>query len=329
MRDPWFLLGLAAIPLLLLWRGRSPRSSGVSFPSAALADGLPTGLGQHLRRAPLWLRCAALALLCVALARPQRGLEDSKITTEGIDIMLAVDVSTSMLAEDFKVGGRRANRLEAVVPVVEDFIEKRRNDRIGMVVFAGRAYTQCPLTAEHGLLLQFLEKLEIGMIEDGTAIGSAIATATKRLTEAAGETKVAVLLTDGRNNAGQVDPATAAGAAAALDVRIYTVGAGTRGRAPYPVRDIFGQTIYQSIDVEIDEKTLTQVAEATGGRYFRATDTKSLQEIYAEIDRMETTEIELEHYGAYLELFPGFAVAALGLLALETALSTTRLRRLP
>ena len=243
--------------------------------------------------------------------------------------MLAVDVSGSMLAEDFTVRGERASRLAAVKDVVRDFIEGRPSDRIGLVLFAGRPYTQAPLTLDHGWLNQHLDRAEVGMIEDGTAVGSALATAVNRLRGSAAKSKFVVLLTDGQNNAGRVNPATAADAAAALGVKVYTVGAGTRGMAPYPATDLFGNRVYRPMPVDIDEKTLREIASATGARYFRATDTDSLREIYAEIDRAERVEFEAPVFQDYREVYPWLAWPALGLLLAEIALAATRMRTLP
>jgi Ca-activated chloride channel family protein len=275
------------------------------------------------------VRGAALALLVVALARPQLGKADSVVRSEGIDIMLAVDVSSSMLAEDFQLDGGRANRLEAVKAVVRDFAAGRPNDRIGLVLFAGRPYTQAPLTLDHGWLLSTLDRAEIGMIEDGTAVGSALATAVARLEGADAKSKVVILLTDGVSNAGKVAPLTAAEAAQTLGYRVYTIGAGTRGAAPYPQRDPFGRTVYVNMPVDVDEKTLQQVAERTGGRYFRATDTDSLRLIYAEIDQLETTSQEGLQYLDHHELYVWLVVPALLLLAVEALLAQTWLRVLP
>lgn len=254
------------------------------------------------------LRSLVIILLIVALARPQAGEEETKIVTEGIDIVMALDVSGSMQAEDFEIGGERYNRLFVVKKVVEDFIKGRKNDRIGMVVFAGKAYTQCPLTLDYGILLQFLEKIEIGMIEDGTAIGSAIGTCVNRLKETEANSKIIILLTDGRNNAGEVDPLTAAGIAKALDIKIYTIGAGT---------------------IDIDDKTLGEIADITKGSYFRATDTESLKEIYKQIDSLEKTKAEVSQYTRYKELFQYFVLPAFGLFLIEIILGNTRFRKLP
>lgn len=275
------------------------------------------------------LRIIALSLIAVSLSRPQSPLEESKVQTEGIDIVLGIDVSTSMLAEDFTLKGKRVNRLDAVKDVVQGFIRGRENDRIGLVGFAGRAYTVSPLTLDYSWLLQNLERVRIGMIEDGTAIGLGLASSINRLKDTEAKSKVVILLTDGRNNAGDISPSLAAESAKALGIKVYTIGAGTKDLAPYPARDFFGNKVYQSIKIDIDEDTLMDIASKTGARYFRATDTQSLREIYGEIDKMEKTPLEEKGYLEYKELFTGFLGAALLLVLLETGLSNTWLRTLP
>lgn len=326
--QPWAFAALVLLPLLWRW-WRQQDEPAVAFPSL---PALPRDLGGRAR----WrwilpaLRAAALALLVTAAARPQYGTGEGRIRGEGIDIVLAVDISGSMLAEDFsKPSGERANRLEGAKAVVRDFVARRVNDRIGLVVFAGRPYTQCPLTLDHGWLLQTLERVQIGMIEDGTAIGSALATAAARLENSSAKSKVIVLLTDGQNNAGKVSPTTAAEAIAQLGIRVYTIGAGSRGLAPFPARDVFGNRVYRPVPVDIDETTLRAVAERTGGRYFRATDTESLRSIYGEIDRLERTAFEAPRYFAYEEAYPFVLLAVLALYLTELALRHTWLRVLP
>ena len=275
------------------------------------------------------MRCIVILLIAIGLARPQKGVEESKLVGEGIDIVLVIDVSGSMRAEDFQIAGESYNRLHVVKAVVKDFIKGRSNDRIGIVVFAGRPYTLCPLTLDYGWLIQNLDRAKIGMLEDGTAIGTAIATGCNRLRESSADSKVLILLTDGRNNTGRISPETAANLAKTLNVKIYTIGAGTKEMAPYPSRDLFGNKIYQPVKIEIDDESLTQVAQETGGRYFRATDTENLRQIYDDIDKMEKTEIETPQYLEYKEFYPYFLIPALiGFLA-ELALANTRLRRLP
>jgi len=270
------------------------------------------------------MRVLALAAFIVAFARPQTGVTGEDVFTEGIDIVLALDISSSMLAEDLE-----PNRIEAAKAVAANFVRGRRNDRVGLVVFAGEAFTQAPLTLDYDVIATLLGELQVGMIEDGTAIGMGLATAVKRLEESEAESKVVVLLTDGRNNRGEIDPSTAAQMAQALGVRVYTIGAGTRGTARIPVDDpVFGRR-YVPMRVELDDEVLEETARLTGGRYFRATDTESLQNIYAEIDELERTEIEVEQFTRYGELFHIPLGVGLGLVVLELALGGTVLRKIP
>ncbi|MBF8277260.1 MAG: hypothetical protein HW390_2333, partial [Candidatus Brocadiaceae bacterium] len=264
-----------------------------------------------------------------ALARPQYGNEQTKVLTEGIDIVLTVDVSGSMKAEDFEIGGKRYNRLYVVKQVVKDFIQRRNNDRIGLVVFAGMPYTQCPMTLDYGMLLQLLERIDIGMVEDGTAIGSAIASSIDRLRDTKAKSKVIILLTDGRNNAGEVDPFTAAEIAKVFGIKIYTIGAGTKGLAPFPAVDLFGNRVMKQVKIDIDDNALQEIAKITDGRYYRATDTKSLLEIYEHIDKLEKTEAEVTQYTEYTELFHFFLLPAFALLLCELGLRKTKFRRIP
>ena len=326
--DPWFLLVLVLLPLLVRWRPRQ-RPATLRYPLVAAVRAVGAGRRARFQWLLPLLRVAAFALIVVALARPQLGSAASKTYTEGIDIMLAVDVSGSMLAEDFTVDGKRAGRIEAVKSVVRSFLAKRDSDRIGLVLFAGRPYTQCPLTLDHGWLLQNLERARVGMIEDGTALGSALATAVNRLEASDGKSKIVILLTDGQSNAGRVSPLTAAEAAKTLGYRVYTIGAGTRGLAPFPDTDMFGNRVYRPMQVDIDETTLQKIAEITGGKYFRATDTDSLTKIYAEIDQLETTTHEGLQYLEYNELYVWLVLPALLLLAGEALLAETWLRVLP
>lgn len=328
LHDPWLLLGLAVLPLLLRLRRRN-RPPTLRFP---VLDALrAVGPGRRVRWR--WLlpamRALGLILLVVALARPQLGKAATQIYTEGIDIMLAVDISGSMLSEDFQAGDKRASRLDAVKAVVRKFLDQRPGDRVGLVLFAARPYTQSPLTLDHGWLLENLERAHIGMIEDGTAIGSALATAVNRLEASDAKSKIVILLTDGQNNTGKVPPLTAAEAAKALGYRVYTIGAGIRGNAPFPQTDAFGRRVYVSMPVDIDEDTLRGIADTTGGRYFRATDTASLQQIYDEIDKLEKSPQQGLQYLEYHELYVWLALPALLLLAGESVLAQTWLRVLP
>ena len=324
--DPTYLLLLAVVPLLVYWyvmRGRRQVGSlrYSSLVAIKRADVRRSGRYQH---ALFGLRALALTALIVAFARPQTGVTAENVTTNGIDIVLALDLSSSMLAEDLE-----PNRIEAAKQVAADFVRGRRNDRIGLVVFAGEAFTQAPLTLDYGVVTTLLDGLEVGMIEDGTAVGMGLATAVKRLQRSDAESRVIVLLTDGRNNRGEIDPITAAQMAQALGVRIYAIGAGTQGTAQVPVDDpIFGRR-YAQMQVDIDEPTLQETATLTGGRYFRATNRESLEQIYAEIDALETTEIEVDQFTRYGELFHLPLLFGLGVLLIETGLSRTLLRKIP
>jgi len=330
--DPWFLLLGLFVPLAIYYFKRNTDSLRSSFRFSDRVreiKKIKPSLKSIISRRLIYLRGACLLLIVIAIARPQSAIEKTQRYTEGIDIVLAVDTSTSMRAMDFKIKGRKVDRLDAVKRVVTRFIENRPNDRIGIVAFAGLAYTVCPLTLDHNWLEKNLERVDIGMIEDGTAIGSAISAALNRVKETETKEKIIILLTDGRNNAGRISPTTAAEAAAALGVRVYTIGAGTRGYAPYPVRDMFGNTVMQPIQIEIDEDLLKKIADIAHGEYFRATDTKSLEKIYRKIDELEKTPIEETGYNIYKELFPFVLIPALILLILEIVLSNTVLRRIP
>ena len=328
LHDPWLLLLLLLIPLLLRVR-RPQQLPALCFPVLEAVRAVGPGRRVRWRWILPVLRAVALILLVVALARPQLGKAATQIYTEGIDIMLAVDLSGSMLSEDFQLDGRRANRLDAVKAVVRTFLEHRPGDRVGLVLFAGRPYTQSPLTLDHGWLLKNLERAHIGMIEDGTAIGSALATAVSRLEASDAKSKIVILLTDGQNNTGKVPPMTAAETAKTLGYRVYTIGAGTRGTAPFPQVDAFGRRVYVNLPVDVDEDTLKQIAQVTGGRYFRATDTASLQHIYDEIDKLERSPEQGLQYLEYHELYVWLALPALLLLAAEAVLAQTWLRVLP
>ena len=284
----------------------------------------PRTLRYWLRHAPFVLRCAAFVLLVVALARPQDVDEQRRSSAEGIDIMLAVDVSGSMLARDFK-----PDRITAAKEVAGRFIADRYGDRLGLVVFAGEAFTQSPLTTDQSTLQTMLSRIRSGIIEDGTAIGNGLATAINRLRESDAKSKVIILLTDGVNNRGEIAPLMAADIAADMGIKVYTIGVGTRGKAPYPVVDMFGNMSFQPMDVEIDEKTLEGIAGGTGGRYVRATDNDKLQSIYDEINQLEKSKVEVTDYTVYHERFLALLLAALGVLLLEFVFSNIILKRIP
>ncbi len=330
LKDPLVLcLIIILVPLILANYIFRKDSGMLRFSSLNYFKRIEQGSSVKYRHILIALRVLIIVLLVIALARPQSGKAHSKVTTEGIDIILALDVSGSMLAEDFHLKSKRRNRLYVAKEVVKDFIKGRENDRIGMVVFAGAAYTQCPLTLDYDVLLQFLEKVQIGMVEDGTAIGSAIGVCVNRLKSSKAKSKVVILLTDGRNNAGGIDPLTAAELAKTFDMKIYTVGAGTKGLAPYPAKNLFGLKTYRSIQIDIDDEGMTEIAKITGGKYFRATDTASLKEVYKQIDSLEKTKMEEAKYTEYSELFSYLLIPALGMFLLEVVLANTRFRRIP
>ena len=326
---PWVLFLLLVIPLLAWLKGKFGGTAGVTFSNTSMLAKIGNRRRSRSGAFLAALTYLALALFIVALARPQFGRVTTRVQATGVDIMLVLDVSRSMLAEDFTIGNRRANRIDAVKLVTEQFIRERPNDRIGLVAFAGRPYLVSPLTLDHDWLIRNLERLRIGLVEDGTAIGSAIASAANRLKDKEAKTKLIVLLTDGDNNAGKVQPLTAAEAAKALGIRIYTIGAGTEGEAPFPLTNQFGRTVYRNVLVKFDEKTLQEIAAMTSGQYFRATDTNSLRTIFGEIDKLEKSKVEVEKTAQYRDLFMWFLIPGLACLALEILLSQTVWRRLP
>ena len=328
---PVFLLWLAAWALIPWLARRRRTAAAVRFSSLQALERLRPSRTLLWRRLVMGLRVLTVALLVLAMARPQTGRRQVQVHTEGIDIVLVLDTSGSMQALDLDADraiNRRRNRLEVAKAVVDEFIQKRQNDQIGLVVFGSEAFTQCPLTLDHGIVATFLERVEIGMAGDETAIGSAIGTAVKRLRDSEAKSKVMVLLTDGRNNAGALSPRKAAEVAQTFGIKIYTVGAGSRGKAPFIVDSLFGKrVVYET--VEIDEATLRDVAARTGGAYYRAEDEAALQEIYDQIDRLEKTEITTHTYMEYNERFRSFVLPALGLLLLQVVLLGTRFRKLP
>jgi Ca-activated chloride channel family protein len=323
--NPEYLWGLLVVPVLgawYLWR-RGRRAPALQYSTLLpFARSRPT-LRERLVHFPFLLRLIALSLLIVAVARPRTTSQGEDVTTEGIDIVLVLDISGSMLAEDF-----RPNRIEAAKAVAQEFIDGRSNDRIGLVVFSGESFTQCPLTLDHRVLKNLLLQVRTGIIEDGTAIGLGLAQGVNRLKETAAKSRVMILLTDGVNNRGEIDPVTAAQIAQSFGVRVYTVGVGTIGQAPYPAQTPFG-VVRQMVPVEVDEKTLQTIALMTGGKYFRATNNRALKEIYQEIDRLEKTRIEVRAYRSYTELFAPWALGALVFVVLEVLLGATLLRRIP
>ncbi len=308
----WILLLLPVLIGVSLWRYLKNKRPGLTFSSLSALSEIKTGWRTYgIWIAPV-LQWIAFALIVLALARPQFKNTTIERSAEGIDIMLVLDISTSMRAEDLK-----PNRFKAARNVAKNFINNRRSDRIGLVVFAGNSYTVVPPTLDYGLLKQMLSEVEMGVIKDGTAIGMGIATAVNRLKESEAKSKVIILLTDGQNNAGKIDPVTAADLARTFGIKIYTIGVGTEGMAPYPITSpIFGKR-YRQVEVNIDEEMLTRIAQMTGGEYFRATDTQALQEIYERIDELETTEIEEIIYTDYKDLYLRFLLPALVLLIIS------------
>lgn len=327
--DPHLFWLILLVPLLLVFKRRRRPGPSFFFSSEDLIKDFKPSIKLRMADSMIYLRAIAACLIIMALARPQSVLESTKSTSEGVDIVLALDTSTSMLAEDFKVGSKRINRYDLAKEVVQDFIKKRKDDRIGMVAFAARAYTVCPLTADYAWLHENLERVRVGMLEDATAIGSAVASSLNRLRDSKTKSKVIILLTDGINNAGSISPITAAEAAKAMKVKIYTVGVGTRGLVPYPMKDIYGRTVYQNIPIEIDDETLAKMADLTGGKYYRATDTESLRKIYDEINRLEKSNIEHRGYREYGELFYYFLIPGIIVLCLEILLSNTIFLKIP
>jgi Ca-activated chloride channel family protein len=323
--NPGFFLLLLAIPAMVYWywKRQHRQLADMQLSTLKVVAFVPRTWRQRFRHVLFAFRILAVLLLTIALARPQSTSSGENVTTEGIDIILASDISSSMLAEDF-----RPNRVEAAKKVAADFINGRPNDRIGLVIFAGESFTQCPLTLDHDVLKNLLSQVKTGMIEDGTAIGSGLATAVSRLKESKAKSRVIILLTDGVNNRGSIDPLTAASIAQTFGIRVYTIGVGTQGTAPYPVQTPFG-TQYQNVPVEIDEGLLQKIADQTGGKYFRATNNETLRSIYNEIDRLEKSKIEVTQYRHHKEEFYGAAMAGGLFLLLEVLLSQTVFRKLP
>ncbi|HVM62038.1 MAG TPA: VWA domain-containing protein [Verrucomicrobiae bacterium] len=328
--SPWLLVLLLVLPLWLWWERRAARRGGLRFSSVATARSVSSFWAAAGPSLLVMLRGVTLALFIVALARPQLGRSESKVKTEGIDIVLVIDISGSMQAMDYEKGGQRESRIDAVKDVVREFIRARPNDRIGMVVFGTRAYVASPLTLDHDWLERNLDRIRIGLVEGNTAIGAGIGTGVNRLRDTRAKSKVIVLLTDGGENVKNPPALEAAKAAKEFGVRVYTIGAGSSGLAPMPVYDRAGNLLgYQQIQADLDEELLKQIASETGGQYFRAADTASLKKTYAQIDAMEKQKIETVAYEEWQELFPWFLMPGLGCLVLAVTLEHTRLRRLP
>jgi len=326
--NPDFFYLFLILPVLIFWYFFRHKKNLPTL-MVSTAEGfkqLDKTLRQRLIHLPFFIRVLVLSLLIIVLARPQTSSSSRTVKTEGIDIVMSLDISTSMLAEDFK-----PNRLEAAKKTALKFTEDRINDRIGLVVFAGQSFTQCPITFDHDVLKNLFESIKSSdkmAVEDGTAIGMGLATAVDRLKDSKAKSKVVILLTDGVNNTGIVAPITAAEIAKTFDIRVYTIGVGTKGKAPYPMMTPFGKQ-YVNVDVQIDEDVLKEISSITGGRYFRATGNKGLEKIYAEIDKLEKTKIDESIFSRKTEEFLPFALAAAGLFLLELLLRYVYLRRIP
>ena len=326
---PWVLTLLLAIPLLAWLKGKRGRQSAFLYSSIQLVRGMANLNRSSVGSMLLRLRWLSLVLLIIAVAQPRLPEGEAKINASGIDIVICLDLSTSMAAEDFELHGNPVNRLEIAKDVIHKFVEKRTSDRIGLVAFAGKAYIAAPITLDHDVLLQNLDRLELGTIEDGTAIGSGISAAVNRVRELKSKSRIVILMTDGQNNAGKVPPLAAAEAAEALKVKIYTIGVGTRGTAYVPYVNAFGQRARTTQKVDIDEDTLTKVAARTGAKYYRADNTAALRNIYDEIDQLERTDAAVKKFQQYRELFPWFVLGGLMIFLLEIILGNTVWRRLP
>lgn len=324
--NPTYLyLLLLLVPLIGWYIYKLHKSQASLQVSSSEAFQLPgtSSWKVYMRHLPFVLRMLAIVLLIVVLARPQSTNSWQNSSTEGIDIVMAMDISTSMLAEDLK-----PNRLEAAKDVAASFINGRQNDNIGLVVFAAESFTQCPLTIDHGVLLNLFKDIQPGIIQDGTAIGLGLANAVSRIKDSQAKSKVIILLTDGVNNTGEIAPVTAAEIAKTFGIRVYTIGVGTQGEAPYPIPTAFGVQ-YQNVPVEIDEQVLKQIASTTGGQYFRATDNSSLKEIYSEIDQLEKTKISVQEFSKKQEEYKNWALLVFALLLIEVLLRNTVLRNIP
>lgn len=316
---PWFFGLLLLIPFLIWWQYRDKKYDNPSIRLTTISGIKEVKPGWRVTLRPLlfWLRILSLAFLAVALARPQSSSVSESIDSEGIDIVMSVDVSGSMLAEDLK-----PNRIEAAKEVATEFVDGRPTDRVGLVIFAGESFTQVPITIDHNVLKQQISQIKSGVLVDGTAIGMGLATGVDRLRASKAKSRVLILLTDGVNNTGLIDPSTALEIAKRYKVRVYTIGIGSEGQAPYPVQTPFG-TQKQMMPVQIDEALLQKIAKETGGKYYRATSNRSLKSIYTEIDQLEKTKIEVSSYKHYAELFFPFALLAILFLAAEMLLRYT------
>jgi Ca-activated chloride channel family protein len=328
LQPEWFWL-LVLLPIVMLWRGRRGPVAAIEYSDVSLAREVARASRNRIGRLLWVLPILACALMIAGLARPQRAHSRTEVTANGIDIVLGLDVSGSMQALDFKIDHERVSRIEVVKSVVSKFIDERPDDRIGLIAFAGAPYLVSPMTLDHDWLQQNLERVSTGAVDDGTAIGSAIAACVNRLRLTPAKSKVVILLTDGVNNTGKISPLAAAEAARAMGVKIYTVGVGVRGNAPIPIRDAAGNTRLITVKVDVDEKTLQAVADETGGKFYRATDTDSLQKIYEQINRFEKTAQTVQKFERTEELYPWALIPSLAILGLGLTLQQTWARRLP
>jgi Ca-activated chloride channel family protein len=329
---PYFLLLLLFLPLFAWLKGKHGSSPAFLYSSLKLVEGLTSARRSRAGNFLAALRWIVLALFIIALAQPRLMQNHTTVKASGVDIVVAFDMSGSMMSEDFVVNGKRVNRFNMARTVLKNFIDKRPNDRIGLVVFATQAFIATPLTLDHDFLQENLDRLEIGSInQNQTAIGDALATAVNRVRDLKAKSKIVILMTDGQNNSGKVDPLTAAQAAQALGVKVYTIGIGIRGMAPMPVgRNPFtGETVYQNEPADVDEDTLQKIAQMDGGKYYRADDAEHFKQIYAEIDKQEKTEAVVNKFTEYKELFPWFVSSGLALLLVEILLAQTIFRKLP
>ena len=334
--QPWLLLLLLLLPLLAYLRGQRGPAAALIFSSTAILRGLGKSSAARAGKLLRVLLFLSLAIFIIALARPRLGKSLSQVEASGIDIMIVLDVSGSMLIKDFTVGGDRATRVDAIREVTRKFIEGRPNDRIGLIAFAGRPYVVSPMTLDHDWLLQNLDRVRIGLVEDGTAIGSASASAANRLNDKGSKSRAIVLLTDGENNAGKVPPTTAAEAIKALKIHFYAIGAGINGVAPAPVyngrgfvTDLSGNILYQNQPVHFNEAGLKEMARIADGKFFRATDTESLENIFSDIDKLEKSTVTVHKFQHYRDLFPACIMAGCGVLLAQILLSQTLWKKLP
>ncbi len=325
---PWFLLLLLILPVWG-WVGQTRRlRTRYHYPSLQSLRRLPKTWAQRLHPLPAVLGAIGLTLLIVALARPQTGLQERRVTSDTVDILLVLDTSTSMRAIDLNdEEANNQNRLEVVKQVAADFIERREGDRMGLIAFAAQPYTVSPLTLDRAWLSGRLQELESGTLPDGTALGSALVAGVNRLRESEADSKLIVLLTDGISNAGDIEPLNAAPLAEALGIKVYTIGAGSSGMVRMPLTDFFGRTVYDNVQIPIDTRTLEEIADITGGRFFRAQNLETLEDVFNEIDELERTEVELSEYTLYTEHFAGVLAAGLGMLVLSRLCASSRIGR--